>query len=729
MRRQLSGGAALWVLGMTAAGGVAAEPVFNRIASFPVPMNLPADMDQATETSAEIIATTEDGMTLVYTDSPLGAVGMIDITDPKAPAPIGVMMLDGEPTSVVVAGGKAYVGVNTSESFTEPSGHLAVVDIAEKSGDQSCDLGGQPDSVAINDDGTMLAVAIENERDEDLNDGVIPQLPAGNVTIIPISDGTPDCDGMIVADVTGLAGVAGDDPEPEFVDFNSAGEIVVTMQENNHIAIIDSATGAVSAHFSAGAVDLTNVDVEEEGALTFDGEQPGRVREPDAVKWIDDNRFVTADEGDYEGGSRTFTIFNKDGSVAYDPGLSFEYLVAQAGHYPEERSGNKGVEPEGVETAVFGDQSYIFVSSERGSLVGVYKDTGAVPEFVQLLPSGIGPEGLLAIPERNLFVVANEADLIEDGGVRAHVMLFELAEGEPAYPTLASGLDDAGRPVGWGALSGLSADPEAAGILYAVNDSFYGMQPTIFTIDASQTPAAIIRATRISRAGYPAQKLDMEGIVADGEGGFWIASEGRTDRVIPHAIYHVDADGEIDEEIGFPDELMGVEKRFGSEGITMVGEGDDMTLWIAIQREWRDDEDGFVKLVSYNPASETWGAVRYPLEPKGAGWVGLSEITAYGDYVYIVERDNQIGSAAALKKLYRVPLAEMQPAALGGDLPVVSKEEVRDFIPDLQAFGGYVVDKVEGFAIDAAGDAFAVTDNDGVDDSSGETFFLKLGKL
>jgi hypothetical protein len=37
-----------------------------------------------------------------------------------------------------------------------------------------CDLGGQPDSVAASPDGRYLAVAIENERDEDLDDGVIP---------------------------------------------------------------------------------------------------------------------------------------------------------------------------------------------------------------------------------------------------------------------------------------------------------------------------------------------------------------------------------------------------------------------------------------------------------------------------------------------------------------------------------------------------------------------------
>ena len=39
------------------------------------------------------------------------------------------------------------------------------------------------------------------------------------------------------------------------------------------------------------------------------------------------------------------------------------------------------------------------------------------------------------------------------------------------------------------------------------------------------------------------------------------------------------------------------------------------------------------------------------------------------------------------------------------------------------------MDKVEGLAFDAAGDAYVVTDNDGVDDSSGETLFWKIGKL
>ena len=65
-----------------------AEPVFNRVASFATPLNMAAGEDTARETSAEIITATEDGNTLIYSDSPLGVIGLVDITDPKAPKPL-----------------------------------------------------------------------------------------------------------------------------------------------------------------------------------------------------------------------------------------------------------------------------------------------------------------------------------------------------------------------------------------------------------------------------------------------------------------------------------------------------------------------------------------------------------------------------------------------------------------------------------------------------------------
>jgi sugar lactone lactonase YvrE len=706
------------------AGTAQAEMTFNRIASFATPDNMAGGEDRARETSAEIIAATKDGMTLVYTDSPLGAVGLVDITDPARPEPLGTVDMGGEPTSVAVIGATAFIGVNTSESHANPSGRLAVLDLGTRQEEAACDLGGQPDSVAVAKDGSFVAVAIENERDEDAGDGRLGQMPAGFLALLSVADGLADCESLVKVDLTGLAEIAPEDPEPEFVDINALGEIVVSLQENNHMVVV-SRDGAVLSHFPAGSVELEGIDAtDERGALIFTESQPGRKREPDAVKWIDDTHFATANEGDMDGGSRGWTIFAKDGTVVYDSGTDFERALIEIGHYPDKRSDAKGVEPESIETAVFEGTPMVFVGSERGSAVGVYDVTDpAAPVLKQILPSGIGPEGYVALPDRGLLVSANETDLVADGGVRAHVMLFRYAEGAASYPTLTSA--GSGQLIGWGALSGMVGDPTRPGLLYAVNDSFYGYQPTIFTIDASARPARILGALPVTRAGMPAQKLDMEGITLDGAGGFWIASEGNTDKLVPHALYHVDASGEIVEEVALPAELLAQERRFGFEGVTMVGD----TLWMAVQREWKDDPADHVKLVAYTPATGEWGAVRYRKAAADTGWTGLSEIVAHGDWVYVVERDNQIGAAAKVKKVYRIPLSEMKAAPLGGALPVVSKEEVRDLIPDLKAWGGYVVDKVEGLAVDAAGEMFVSTDNDGVDDSSGETFFWSIGKM
>ena len=82
--------------------------------------------------------------------------------------------------------------------------------------------------------------------------------------------------------------------------------------------------------------------------------------------------------------------------------------------------------------------TYVFLLSERGSVIGVYRDTGADPEFVQLLPTALGAGGAVAIPDRGLLAVSNEADLVgKDGGVRSHVTIYEFAEeGTPTYPTI-----------------------------------------------------------------------------------------------------------------------------------------------------------------------------------------------------------------------------------------------------------------------------------------------------
>jgi len=186
----------------------------------------------------------------------------------------------------------------------------------------------------------------------------------------------------------------------------------------------------------------------------------------------------------------------------------------------------------------------------------------------------------------------------------------------------------------------------------------------------------------VTRDGKPAEKLDLEGIVADPKGGFWLASEGNEKKEVPHAIYHVAESGEIDQTIPFPAELLENQERFGAEGITLV---DDL-LWIAIQRPWKDDPKTASKLLKYDLNSQQWSAAHYPLEEARQGWMGLSEITAHNGNFYILERDNQLAESAKVKRLYKVEISSIKTAKLGQELPTVSKELVYDFLPELKDF-------------------------------------------
>lgn len=705
--------------------------MFNRIATIEAVRMLPPERDKSKRSIAEIVAATADGNTLVYVDGEQNGLGFVDIIDPAAPRPAGFLGMSGELTSVTVRGPRAYAVSDTSPNKREPSGYAAVVDVASRREIMRCDLGGQPDSTIVSKDGRYLVVVIENERDERLNRGELPQLPPGNLTIIPLSDAGLDCASLRRADLTGLATVAPEDPEPEFVDVNSRGEAVVTLQENNHIVIVDLASARVTSHFSAGTVTLDKVDGTRDGVIRPTQKLENLVREPDAVRWLDDERFVTANEGDYRNGSRGFTIFRRDGSVEWDSGNFLEHLAISLGHYPEMRSGNRGNEPEGVEVATFDGDRLIFIGSERSSMVTVWRDEGPgrAPTFLQALPSGVAPEGLLAIPSRGLFVAAGEADNPETG-LRSTLTIYRRGTEPPAYPTIRSQNGPDGVPLAWGALSGFAADPQVAGRLYAVTDSFY-REAQILTIDAKQTPARIVSALTVTRDGKPAAELDIEGIAIRSGGGFWLVSEGNPERkegVLRDRLLAVSADGVIESEYLLPEAISKHAVRFGFEGVTATGAGADEVVWIAVQREWKDDPKGLTKITRFKPSTREWGVYHYPLGDTPAGWMGLSEITAVGPEEFIViERNNQWGDQA-IKRLYRFSVQGLTAAAPGAaSVPVLKKSLFRDVTPDLARAGGVVLEKLESFAIDRDGDMYAVTDNDGVQGTSGETQFLRLG--
>ena len=711
-----------------AAGGLN-NSAFNKLSTFDV-------MSGNGSGVAEITDVSVNGKELVYTDAENGEIGFVDISDPAHPVGKGTVAVGGEPTSLIVRGAYVLVGVNTSESYTDPSGKLLVIQRAGQHIVAEFDLNGQPDSLALAPDHLRAAIVIENERDEDLNGGLLPQAPAGKLLILDMQ-GNPHKWSLRDADLSAVAAVApaGADLEPEFVDINKQNEAVVSFQENNYLAIIDMVTGEVINHFSAGTVEINRVDNAEDDLINFDSTLLKR-REPDSVSWINDDVFATANEGDYEdeygeeGGSRSFTLFHQDGTVHYESAESFEHWLASAGHYNEGRSENKGCEPEGIESATYGARTLLFVGSERCNAVGVYDVSTGIPAPLQILPTGIGPEGLKAISSKGLFVASTEKEVADDG-IPTMINIFKVDMGEANYPMIESDYVE-GAPIPWVALSGMVGDNSDANIAYAVSDSFLA-EGFIYTIDVSSKPAKITERVQVSGAS---ESLDLEGIAMGVDGNFWLGSEGN-DGSRPNLVLKVAPNGAVLDEIHLPADLEDQRRNNGIEGIAVTGEPGEEVVYIAIQRAWPNEGDTDkvnTKIGRYDVATGQWTFVHYPLQaPGNGGWIGLSELTALPDGSFaVVERDKGWGTSTApvaeLKAIYGIDLAGADFRPYGAQLVTIDKTLLRDVLPDLQHASIWTAEKLEGMAVTADGGLYIVTDNDGVDDATGETVFLDLGK-
>ncbi|MBV2089683.1 MAG: esterase-like activity of phytase family protein, partial [Candidatus Thiodiazotropha sp. (ex Ctena orbiculata)] len=482
--------------------------------------------------------------------------------------------------------------------------------------------------------------------------------------------------------------------------------------------------------------------------------------------WINNDYFATADEGDLDGGSRGFTVFHRNGAVAWNSAATLDHMTVRFGHYPDGRSGNKGNEPENAEVGIFGDDRYLFVNSERSSLVFVYDAADPKnPVYKQTLPAGAGPEGGLAIPSRNLLVVASEEDNRGDK-IRSVLNIYRYATGDSSYPTIRSDDRMDGTPIPWSALSGLTADPMNEAMVYAVEDSFY-QQNRILAIDTSESPAIMTQEMRImdsndvmaglstvdvddSLPDDDASRVDVfddvdlslmintdksinidpEGIAKAADGGFWVVSEGSgtigdENRPINslNLLLKTDPNGVIEQAITLPQAINDMQLRFGFEGVTEY----NGNAYVAFQRVWGGDTN--VRIGVYDTSTETWSFLFYPLdaaESQDGGWVGLSDITSLGNGEFLVlERDNKGNLDAAVKRLYRIDVTGLADGA------TVTKTLVRDLIQsgDLSTGGMLTPEKLEGLAVMSNGDVMIVNDNDGVDDNSGETQLINLGGI
>lgn len=692
---------------------------------------------------AEIVTATPDGLTLLYTSADAGALGLVDITDPGRPAHLPRVDVRlggiGEPTSVAVSpdGRYAVVAMRLDDDVNNSRrGFLRVYDVRNPRTvrhvkDLSVGIG--PDSLALVGSGKTLraVVAIEDEETDAKGDATLGGQRSGRIDVVGLQD-------LYGGTVSGLQSIElvealkalpdalyPQDPQPEFVSISPNGRTAaVTLQENNAVALIDlsdARRARLLRVLSAGTVTRTgNADLQRDKEIAFQESFTGR-REPDAVAWVTNDVFALANEGDGKKGQdgtlpggRGFTLMNTRGEVVYETGDRTEQRAMLHGHYPDSRSAAKGVEIEGVTTARFGGRPYLLVGSERGGFLEVHDVSHPQqPRFVQLLPTGLSPEGITTVTRRadgqQLAVTANEGD--------GSINLYRFhAQGAPVgEPQIMA--RDASMP--WGALSGLTTDGTH---LYAVPDNAFA-QSRIWRLnmaEAAQGRVVIDQVVALTDAHGQALKLDPEGIarVAD---GFWIASEGAT--VDGNELIRVNAAGVVQQRVKLPAHVQAkfanAKTSTGFEGVTASADG--QTLYMAVQRGYDLGKPQAAILKLHLP-SMTWTSALVPLEQHGKDaqqfWMGLSEIQLLDDgRLLLLERDKGGGEGRAInaevKRIYSVQAADVVEGA------VLKKTLVKDLRKDFN----WLHEKAEGM-VAFQGGLWVVNDNDG----AGWTRLLNAGR-
>ena len=220
--------------------------------------------------------------------------------------------------------------------------------------------------------------------------------------------------------------------EPECVAFSPDGnKLYATLQENNAIAIANTAQGIIRGYFGLGT-SRHMADVEDDGSVGGFTQRLMALREPDGLAVSPDGNFiVTADEGDTApktskrafgkpaGGGRTVSVFAPPlGVMMGDTANGLDEAAGSSRLYPENRSEQRGSEPEMLILFTMGSTLYAGVSLERADGVALIslEDTTA-PKVIEAAgidpkaPRGsIGPEGIdhFEVDGRHYLITANE---------------------------------------------------------------------------------------------------------------------------------------------------------------------------------------------------------------------------------------------------------------------------------------------------------------------------------
>lgn len=711
---------------------------------------------------AEIVAASPDGNVLAYTSSVAQTVGFVDISDPSRPALLGAVDIaatvsgnSGEATAVAITPDGRYA-IAAVKDTTDPihnadPGALVFIELATRTIAGSVAVGVGPDSLKITPDGARVVVAIEDEENAD--DNAVVQARPGSVQIVTIDYSDPAASTVATIALTPESGNFPGDPQPEFVDITADGRTaIVSLQENNLIAVIDLASSTVIRYIEAGTsaharADLASNDEIDLARSSFIG-----LLEPDSVCLLAGGRhFVSANEGDTPNealaaglwsGGRGFSVFALEGARVYDSGDAAEQLAARAGAYPEGRSGDRGIEMEGCATGVFGGTDYAFLLGERNAtLLVVDVSAPSAPVLKQLLGAPMRPEGAVAIPSRNLVAVSGEGDDGVGGGIwlyRSVTDPDEVGHGRDVYDARSGDL-------GFSALGALVVEPATGFLLATPDNAFTRQRIWSFWPDHGERRMQLVRELILKdSAGAELVGYDPEGIAVNPEGGYVLASEGGAGNggsatcngsALSNRLLFFDERGRLDAGYGargIVDLPCGSEanaidwstvRANGFEGIAVVdgtpSASGGLKVYVAMQRALTTEGQN-ARIGEYDVDAGAWRWYFYPLDPNPGGPRGstlLSElIHVGGDTFAVVERDQGWAGEAGNKTIRTFTLSSGTPNDIADP---VDKALSYDLLEHPFRFDQ---EKIEGLALGAGG-LWVTNDNDG---GEALTFFLRL---
>ncbi len=342
---------------------------------------------------SEVVAF-EDGKFYV-TNGEADRIDVFTLADGK----VGAIDLSGLPnyggiTSVAVKNG--VIAVAVANATGTDAGFVALIPADDLTAVSVVAVGAGPDMVTFSADGAKVFVAIEGEPDGGVD-------PKGGVSIVTLA-ATLAASAVSTVDFAAFDGQedalraqgvrifpgksASDDFEPEYIAVDpQTGDLIVTLQEANAVAVIDPDTETVTAIRSLGTVDHSvdgnGIDASDrDGAINIRTWPVQGMRMADAIAAFEvggQTYYATANEGDardadervedlaldpaafpdaatlqqaenlgrlevstvdgdvdgdgdydalYSYGSRSFTIFNSDGDVVFDSGDFFEQYIA-----------------------------------------------------------------------------------------------------------------------------------------------------------------------------------------------------------------------------------------------------------------------------------------------------------------------------------------------------------------------------------------------------------------